>query len=271
MRTIIFTNARDENNILEWAIHHKNIGFNHVYIFDHISIIPISNVLDGLEDVTVHYVKEDFVPKTKLMLTAAIIAKNNNYDWMFYLDADEFLALPLFPNVESFINNYPNNSQISVNWVMYGTNYLNEEPKTTILESYTRYEGLIDRHVKSFVRPHLVLDVVNPHYYIIDNKYFSSGIILNKCDPNEKAFYPIDPNTPIDVMPAFIAHYVYQAYSVYLKRKRDRNRDDINLPHNITDENSLNNQYNNCETTFIRDLYNNNNKIKIEEFLNSRK
>jgi hypothetical protein len=26
---------------------------------------------------------------------------------MFYLDADKFLALPLFPDVESFINNYP--------------------------------------------------------------------------------------------------------------------------------------------------------------------
>ena len=86
MRTIIFTNARDENNILEWTIHHKNLGFNHVYIFDHISIVPITEVLYGLDNVTVHRVIEDFVPKTQLMLTASIIAKSGNYDWMLYLD-----------------------------------------------------------------------------------------------------------------------------------------------------------------------------------------
>ena len=269
MKTIIFTNARDESNILEWVIHHKNIGFTHVYIFDHISIIPINNILFGLDYVTVHRVVEDFVPKTQLMLTGAIIARENNYDWMFYLDADEFLALPLFPNVESFINNYPNNSQICVNWVMYGTNYLREEPTTTILESYTKYEGLIDQHVKSFVKPQLVTDVINPHYYIIDNNHFTSGIILNQCDPNERAFYPIEPHTPIHVMHAFIAHYVYQAYNVYLKRKNGRNRDDINIPHNILDENTLNTLYNNHETTLIKDLYNENNKIKMQEFLNS--
>lgn len=272
MRTILFTNARDENNILEWVIHHKNLGFTHIYVFDHRSIVPISTTLSGLDYVTVHYVCEEFVAKNQLMLTAAYIAKGNNYNWMLYLDADEFLAIPLFPNIESFINNYPNNSQICVNWVMYGSNFLKEEPKTTILESYTRYTGLIDRHVKSFVKPELVLDVVNPHYYIIDNKYFTSGIILNQCNSNEREFYEIDPHTPVFVMHAFIAHYVHQSYDAYYKRKVGRNRDDTNkLRDGVLNESTLHLHYNEHETTYIRDLYNENNKVKMQEFLNSKK
>jgi len=42
LKTILFTNARDESNILEWTVHHLNLGFDHIHIFDHISVVPMS-------------------------------------------------------------------------------------------------------------------------------------------------------------------------------------------------------------------------------------
>lgn len=269
MKTILFTNARDESNILEWVIHHKNIGFDHIFIFDHKSIVQISILLHGLDYVTVYRVEQDFVPKTKLMLQASKIAKKKHYDWMLYLDCDEFLALPLYPNVSKFIENYPKNSQICVNWVMYGSNFLIEEPVTTILESYTKYEGGVNKHVKSFVKPQLVVSVRNPHYYVInEKKHFTSGVRLNKHDFDEPYFYTIEPNASIHTIGAFVAHYHFQSYNTYLKR-RGRTRDDANVPYgNLLNKDQLNGVCNNCETTLIRDLYNENNKIKIQEFLN---
>ena len=44
---VLFTNARDEKNIKEWAIHHLLLGFDYICIFDHKSKIPIKNIFFG--------------------------------------------------------------------------------------------------------------------------------------------------------------------------------------------------------------------------------
>lgn len=38
MRILLCTNARDEENILEWVVHHINLKFSHIHIIDHKSI-----------------------------------------------------------------------------------------------------------------------------------------------------------------------------------------------------------------------------------------
>ena len=43
-KVCLFTNARDEKHIKEWAAHHLLIGFDKIIIFDHKSIIPLSKV-----------------------------------------------------------------------------------------------------------------------------------------------------------------------------------------------------------------------------------
>jgi hypothetical protein len=40
----LFTNARDEKHIKEWAAHHLLLGFSKIIIFDHKSIIPLKEV-----------------------------------------------------------------------------------------------------------------------------------------------------------------------------------------------------------------------------------
>jgi len=262
MRTILFTNARDEDNILEWTVHHKNLGFDIIYIYDHKSIYPISKTLEGLEYVIVTNISDDFIPKIELMKRASTYAKENGYDWLMYLDADEFLALPLFPNVQSFINNYPNNQQICVNWVMFGSNFLKEGPKGTMLENYIRSSNQIYDCVKCFVRPEKVLDVVNPHYFIVENMDLSSGVFGHKQYHIQPAICFFGRDIPLDTMPAYIAHYIFQAYDIYIKRKVNRKRDDVgtNYEHSYTEE-ELHKNYNDHEVTQLRDLYNNRNKI----------
>ena len=36
---VLFTNARDESNLKEWCAHHLLLGFDCIYIFDHILYI----------------------------------------------------------------------------------------------------------------------------------------------------------------------------------------------------------------------------------------
>lgn len=105
MKTILFTNARDEDKILEWIVHHLNLGFDHIFIVDHKSIEPIDSKLKIIprELITVSRNDGD-VFKNNLIINAHKYAKNNGYDWMLYLDADEFLVLNDDEDVKSFLN-----------------------------------------------------------------------------------------------------------------------------------------------------------------------
>ena len=268
MKTILFTNARDEYSILEWSIHHINLGFTSVYIYDHKSINPISYTLEGLKNVIVNRIDIDEISKIELMKDAVSYSKDNKYDWMLYLDADEFLALPLYKNVDQFLDSYREFDQICINWVLFGSNFLADRPLDTILESYIRSTGYLDKHIKCFVRPNSVIDIVNPHYYIIKDQNSSTGIFYNKQDSNELAYCPIHNDIPLEMTHAYIAHYIYQAYNVFIDRKIGRKRDDNNEDFGVChfDEKMLHSHYNNTITTNIRDLYNDINKIEISKF-----
>jgi hypothetical protein len=48
-KVMLFTNARNEIHIKEWAAHHLLIGFDKIIIFDHKSDIPLKTVLHGFD------------------------------------------------------------------------------------------------------------------------------------------------------------------------------------------------------------------------------
>jgi hypothetical protein len=218
-RVGLFCNARDEKNIKEWVAHHLLIGFDFIIIFDHKSIVPLRIIFNN-SDKRVSIIRIDFdKPNIKqyLMNLAPTIAKKINLDWFIYLDADEFIILNnRFRGVKHFLNTYSYGDSIGINWVMFGSNYLTEDPSGTILENYTRSRPNLDRHVKSFVRTEEVINSDNPHYYHIRNKTKSIGLAMNKLN-HPQCFSEL--NIPFYKSPAYIAHYVFQSEESYLKRK----------------------------------------------------
>ncbi len=169
-RVILFTNARDETHIKEWAAHHLLIGFDLVYIFDHKSIKPLKSVFNGFDSrVIIERCELDNSPKLPLMKKASLIASALKADWFLYLDADEFLILNSFVGVKRMLSRFYFADSLAVNWVMFGTNNHVKEPDGLILENYTKSELILDKHVKTFVRPTQVIGVINPHFYNIWN------------------------------------------------------------------------------------------------------
>ena len=238
----VFCNARDENNIKEWAAHHILIGFDHVIIFDHKSINPLSNVFANFNK-KVKIIKTNLDEgniKLQLMNTAKNIANNMNLDWFIYLDADEFLILnKIFKGVKHFLNSYSYGDSIGVNWLMFGSNNLIDEPDGLILENYKKSCKMLDRHVKSFVRPNKILNCVNPHYYNMRDPSKMLNINFKQLT-SPYCFSNI--NLPFNKAPAYIAHYVYQSEETYKKRKIDKKADDGTTRNDIGKE--IHNQYN---------------------------
>jgi hypothetical protein len=213
-RVFLFTNARNEKHIQEWAFHHLLIGFDHVFIFDHKSQPPI---LPFDRNVTVIRCDIPNPVKIYLMNEAFKIAKIYKADWFIYLDADEFIILNDFKGVKEMLQKYHYAHSLSLNWLMFGTNHHVQEPKGLIFDNYTKSENKLDQHVKTFVRPNEVLRSVNPHHYSMkkSNKLVNLNNKLMK--PDTLAFNPTN-STYLEV-PAYIAHYIYQSQETYINRK----------------------------------------------------
>jgi hypothetical protein len=103
--TILFTNARDEQNIAEWIAHHLLLVFDKVVVFDHLSKVPISSLFKTDFNGRLNIISVNGVGNIKinLMKDALEIASKGNYNWMLYLDADEFLNLNGFIGVKEYL------------------------------------------------------------------------------------------------------------------------------------------------------------------------
>lgn len=219
----LFTNARDEPNIAEWVAHHINLGFDKIYVFDHLSIEPISSKIKTNFDgkLTLLRTKGQGNIKLNLMKDAVNISKKNNVSWMLYLDADEFLCLNNHINVKDYLTNFSNADSIGINWLMFGNSGHINQPKGLLTENFTRSELKLNKHVKSFVRPSCVKNTVNPHFYsIINNSRCYTG------NGTKMIMGPFNPQ-PLPFMnsAAYIAHYYIQSEEEYIRRK-GRNMDD---------------------------------------------
>jgi hypothetical protein len=209
---VAITGSIGKTTVKEWIAHHLNLGFDHVYIFDHKSKVPIKSLLKPNTSVTIEridYNRE--LLKFHLMMKARDIALNK-YEWMLYLDADEFLIID--KDVHEFMEQYAKYNQVSFNWLVFGNNYLSHEPQGMLMENYTRCSVYASKLIKSFVRPPSIISVITPHVFNTKNMNLSvSGITMKPLNEDGSAQYNI--NKRYNQLTAYIAHYMYQSYDVY--------------------------------------------------------
>jgi len=261
-KVILFTNARDEKRIKEWAAHHLLIGFNTIYIFDHKSQTPLKDVFKNFDKrVVVERCEMNAAPKLPLMKRASEIACLMKADWFIYLDADEFIILNKFRGVKDMLNHYHFTDSLSLNWLMFGTNNHIKEPDDLLLENYTKSDSKLNNHVKTFVRPSQVSTAAatTPHTYHIVNPTRSFAItgesMKNETfNPTKRIFWQI---------PAFIAHYIYQSEETYKARKILLPTDDTGGFRSL--DNDIHSKHNECDN-FIPKKYAENVKAFLKQY-----
>jgi hypothetical protein len=250
-KVYLFTNARDEPNIAEWIVHHLLLGFDKIFVFDHLSKIPIASKLTNKlgPNVIIERVGGDKNIKIPLMKNAAKISEKEHASWMLYLDADEFLLLNNCDNIKTFLSKYNFADALGINWLMFGSSNYKTQPKGLITEHFIMSEPLLDQHVKSFVRPEAIINIFNPHNYKIINpaRYYAATnnrMPMGPFNKIPKIFINSD---------AYIAHYVIQSEEEYYRRKGRLMDDgsgiktglykDIHKSHNIVLNNQLQHKY----------------------------
>jgi hypothetical protein len=254
MKTILFTNARDEDNILEWVVHHLNLGFDHIFIVDHKSIDPIDSKLKIIprELVTVSRNDGD-VFNNNLIINAHKYAIGGGYDWMLYLDADEFLVLNYDEDVKSFLIKYEEFDQVGLNWLLLGSNNHHNKPSDTIISSYTKSEEYLNVHLKSFLNlKRKNTNKMNPHPHVYYLNNMARSVNVEKNTLNKKDTYWFNTEKKYNEVSGYVAHYLFQSYETYLSRKINVPRDDNGLFRDVIPEDDFHKQYNNFTNETIK-------------------
>ena len=270
MKIILFTNARDEKYIKEWAIHHLLLGFDKIIIFDHKSIIPLSKVFHQFDKriSIVNVSKMENPVKLRLMNMAIKIGRVMRATWILYLDADEFVVLnPRFIHIKAMMHKCWGIDSLAINWVCFGSNFLKKDPdEGTLLESYTKCSGKLEPLYKSIIRPFQAINATNPHFFNMR--------VQNRCIGTNGQRIPANTpentiHSPYSSAPIYIAHFLNQSEETYIRRKVKLPTDDTGtyrvdpLTENVE---YIHEQFNNEENTFLKNNYAN----KIKEFLQSK-
>ena len=122
-RVAIVAIARLENDYLkEWIDHHIKLGINHIYIYDNsfgdenkIEFSDILNVTVFPAYNKIRYQNEAY--------TEAYRRFNNLYDYIIFIDIDEFIIFNNGYDLKMFINNIPKDAEcVRINWQCFSDN-----------------------------------------------------------------------------------------------------------------------------------------------------
>jgi len=144
----------------ETVQYYKNIGYNHIYIYDNNDIGD-----EKLEDVLYNEINNNFVTiidvrglrKQQCSSYKHCYEKYNKYyDWLSFFDFDEFLYIKNNKTVQEFLSDekYKKCANVKINWLSYTDNDLIYYEDKSVLERFKSYRTDlgINVHTKSTVR-----------------------------------------------------------------------------------------------------------------------
>ena len=194
MKTGIYITVKNEKRIVEFINYHIKIGIDFFLILDDDSTEDVNKVLiqnDISRDIYeviytngrkliggIYYSAEHW---DKELLP---ILNKNNIDYVLCIDADEFLYLGNFKNINSLINHYDPFDSLKINVLHFGSNNLIENNTDSIIHQFNKSAIQISDWVKCLTRVSAICTDKNkgfkPISHVINVNTGISKNILNK-------------------------------------------------------------------------------------------
>ena len=211
---------KDENEYInEWLKWHIEIGFEHFFICDNDSKIPIRQS-----------VKDDYIPfctfidyptingNTQLACYNDILNKyGKTTKWLAFIDTDEFIRTTDGRNINDFLKDYEEYDGIYAQWIIYNANGLikkSDEPqRVRFTEIINKYPSLSEG--KSIVQPSKIFSM---------GCHFPSGVLKNRniVDSNfRRMFSPLSEFSKNNKI--FVDHYFTRSYEEWLEKVKRGN------------------------------------------------
>lgn len=189
---------KDENEYInEWLKWHTNIGFEHFYIYDNGSKIPIK------ESVEERYLSLcTFIDYSSGYSSLQVDCYNhalNNYGqftkWFAFIDTDEFIRTIDGRQINEFLKDFEEFDGLYVRWIMYNANslyYKDNRPQRerfTQVSSYDKWKpcgkSIIQPSKVKAMGPHFPTGVIG-QYRIVDGNRKSIRTALDSFSSEDK-------------------------------------------------------------------------------------
>ena len=234
MKVALCVIGRLENRYaIEFVEYYKKLGIDHIYIGD--------NNNDGeeyFEDVLQSYIDGKYVtiigirnsPNTQEYYYSWFYdVYHNIYDYIIYVDFDEYLTLVKDKTIKEYLSRNVNNYDIiKLNWMLYTDNDLIYDDGRPCLERFTEPMYLYNSvsvefpencHIKSIIRckfNKILFD--GPH--MLDTSYLTSGYKI--CNGSFKETNDLFYEYNIDYSLAYIKHFFTKTIDEYVNIKKIR-------------------------------------------------
>lgn len=246
VKTAVCIRVKDEDQLLEnFVIHYLNLGFDRIHIFDNNSKIEVSTLLKKYIELyeNIITVEKDLTDCGQTRVYNLFLNENNFYDWILFIDADEFLYLHNDDNVSSFLNKFDDNttSVIAINWLVFASSNLETfDNNKLVFEQFTLrepYSNFWNYFTKCFISPKHIKKITNFHYenslnYLTKNSDNETLCNLSKMSYEIGLTQQMKLN---DNTSAFLCHYM-TLDKENMEKKRIRNKNLIQDNYKYTEE-----------------------------------
>lgn len=164
MKVAVVAIVRDEaSDILSWLGWYVSLGVDTVVLFDDGSTDGMDRlVMDAacVHDIRLYRIKGgsgSHVDRQRLVYLEALEHLKAEFDWIGFLDADEYLSLQTHDTIQDFLRSFSDDvGAVGINWCNYGSSGHVTKPVMPAFHAFTHHyrpDSAINRHVKSFLRP----------------------------------------------------------------------------------------------------------------------
>jgi hypothetical protein len=233
MRTAVYINVKNEKRIIEFIKYYIKIGIDFFLILDDDSTEDVNKVLikndisrdiyeviytNGRKFLQGIYNSKELWDKELLP-----ILNKNNIDYMLYVDADEFLYIGKFKNINELLIYYQPFDSLKINVLHFGSNNIIENNTDSIIIPFNKSAIKISDWVKCLTKVSSICTdknkgfTSNPHVLNIHNGITKN--ILNKTVDSTVRLTEVIENKHYKSIPIYIAHYMCQDITTYIERK----------------------------------------------------
>jgi len=171
----------------EWLEYNNKLGFDKIIMYQN----------DWRTDIEKPYLQKEICDGRSIQvpLYNKVLENNTEYDWIAFIDCDEFIVLKKHNNIKEFIEEYGSKHPVlSLNWFIHGNMGLEKRTSNSLLKMFPKRNKDINEHIKVIVNTRTNQRMILPH-----NCHNQS------MDTNVRFFNgPFNPNGPSDV--AYISH-----------------------------------------------------------------
>jgi len=227
-KALIVFEKNEAEDIGSWISWHLSIGFDTIIIYDDHSTDGTWELINNAAPIAdIRCLRAEpalrFNHRQRDTYSHAMRTFGPEFDWMMFLDADEYLDIGESDTLDDFLSRYEGAAAIAINWRCFGSaGHIVKPPTSNVFEAYNYHSGddyEANRIVKSLFRPSRTEPVyLNPHRAKTNGPYVNSRnepVLWN-------AHHPERTETLTGHHPARILHFAIRSVEHYVEKVHRR-------------------------------------------------